>query len=241
MRVCFLTKTVNQFAKQTSQREKSGLALTRIFFFPPLIFLLPKHEFFVIFILNARLRLAWFSLPVAGRGRPARIATRSVTGGPLSPAKIWPHRLVVRTRGSQPRNRGSIPRGATKIKLSDFCERFCRAADKAAQCFCGFSGSFRHSADTVRHTAQTLAIFANRRRKNRKIFGKFFDGMFILRSSNFFPKFCFGDGAEKRWRRNSFLFFFFIFGRPDPSSPIRGRQVGTPILIEIWKTFVFDV
>lgn len=29
---------------------------------------------------------------------------------------IWPYRLTVRTRGSHPRNRGSIPRGAANKK-----------------------------------------------------------------------------------------------------------------------------
>lgn len=30
-------------------------------------------------------------------------------------SEAWPHRLTVRTPGSQPGNRGSIPRGATII------------------------------------------------------------------------------------------------------------------------------
>jgi len=35
-------------------------------------------------------------------------------------------------------------------------------------------------AQSARHTAKTLAIFANRRRKNRKIFGKFDFGAVII-------------------------------------------------------------
>lgn len=33
--------------------------------------------------------------------------------GPCLLSDAWPHRLAVRTGGSQPLNRGSIPRGAT--------------------------------------------------------------------------------------------------------------------------------
>ena len=44
-------------------------------------------------------------------------------------------------------------------------------------------------ARSARHTAQTLAIFANRRRKNRKNFGKFDNCADLQPSSNLFPKF----------------------------------------------------
>jgi hypothetical protein len=39
---------------------------------------------------------------------------------------------------------------------------------------------------------KTMAIVANRRRKNRKNFRKSFNGIFLQQSSNFFPKFSLG-------------------------------------------------
>jgi hypothetical protein len=41
-------------------------------------------------------------------------------------------------------------------------------------------------ARSARNTAKTLAIFANRRTKNRKNFGKFENGAVITRSANLF-------------------------------------------------------
>jgi hypothetical protein len=53
------------------------------------------------------------------------------------------------------------------------------------------TGDELHSdrARSARHTAKTLAIFANRRTKNRNNFGKFDSGADLQPSSNFFPKF----------------------------------------------------
>jgi len=45
-------------------------------------------------------------------------------------------------------------------------------------------------ARSARKAAKTMAIFANRREKNRNNFGKFDSGADLQPSSNFFPKFC---------------------------------------------------
>jgi hypothetical protein len=70
-------------------------------------------------------------------------------------------------------------------------------------------------ARSARRTAKTMAIFENRRRKNRKSFGKFDLGSNIQLSSNFFSKFslaCAGFRTSlwlvSKTEKFSLLFFF---------------------------------
>jgi hypothetical protein len=102
-------------------------------------------------------------------------------------------------------------------------------------------------ARSARHTAQTLAIFANRRRKNRKIFGKFECGKHLQPSSNIFsrkllkkvlvpPRFrpqIFKKFASQN--RKIFFSFFFKFRAPqllflkekEKISVLEFRRIGT--------------
>jgi len=70
-------------------------------------------------------------------------------------------------------------------------------------------------ARSARRTAKTMAIFENRRRKNRKSFGRFDLGSNIQPSSNFFPKF--GLASARKFLQNlcskteKFSLHFFDF------------------------------
>ena len=78
----------------------------------------------------------------------------------------------------------------TKIGKNSFFGKASRPLGRHETEFENRTGDEPHPgrARSARRTAKTLAIFANRRRKNRKIFGKFDYGTNLPQSSNLFSR-----------------------------------------------------